>query len=205
MTTKRITRRASIAASLALLASTAGAATEDGQFAVRGMGSLTCAALVEAATSEEEGRQSITLLANWIAGYLSHVNRSTETMFDAVPVQDNRAIAGIVTRICAENPDQMTEAVVATVVSAFGDVSVGVASDAVEIRAEDRAVLVRQPVLVAVQQRLAELGHLPSDAVADGVFGPQTQRGLEQFQGQRGLTVTGLPDAATLFSLFATS
>ena len=34
-----------------------------------------------------------------------------------------------------------------------------------------------------------------------GIFGPNTQRALESYQKQNGLTVTGLPDQVTLFKL----
>jgi hypothetical protein len=142
------------------------------------------------------------LLSAWIAGYVSHANRSGEGVFDTVPVQDNRALAAIVAQICAVNPDQLVDSVMATVVEGFADARADVADDAVELVAGERAIRLRPAVLLAVQERLIALGHLPADAVADGVFGPQTLAAIQSYQADKGLTQTGLPDAPTLFAIF---
>jgi peptidoglycan hydrolase-like protein with peptidoglycan-binding domain len=51
-------------------------------------------------------------------------------------------------------------------------------------------------VLRLVQTQLNNLGF--DTGLADGVFGPNTRRGIEQFQRDQGLDVTGIPDMATV-------
>jgi len=53
--------------------------------------------------------------------------------------------------------------------------------------------------VLALQERLAALGHPPGPA--DGVFGPQTEAALRAFQSGRGLPVTGTLDEAGLQAL----
>lgn len=190
-----------LASTLYILSPVADAATEDGSFAVRGLGSLPCADLSQA-VGGNAGTDTRADLAAWIAGYLSMANRMTPSLFDAVPVQDNRALASLVVAICRDNPNQMTETVLATVVESFSDAAARVSGELIEISVNDRTVRVRQPTILAVQERLVELGHLSSDSVVDGVFGPNTRGALEGFQASKSLNVTGLPDSATLIALF---
>jgi len=54
-----------------------------------------------------------------------------------------------------------------------------------------------------LQSRLTELNYLPSDSVADGIFGSQTEEAVKRFQSVHGLEVTGKADIdmqAILFS-----
>lgn len=52
-----------------------------------------------------------------------------------------------------------------------------------------------------VQHRLAELGYDVGEA--DGLLGPKTRTALRSFQGDRGLSITGLPDGDTQRALLA--
>lgn len=54
-----------------------------------------------------------------------------------------------------------------------------------------------------LQSRLIELNYLPSDSVADGIFGSQTEEAVKHFQSTHGLEATGKADIdmqAILFS-----
>lgn len=52
-----------------------------------------------------------------------------------------------------------------------------------------------------MQEELIELGYDVGDSQADGVFGPKTQKALEQFQKEYKLTVSGVYDEATHFTI----
>ena len=54
-----------------------------------------------------------------------------------------------------------------------------------------------------LQERLIQLGYLPSDSVADGNFGSQTEAAVMQFQTKHGLEATGKADVAMQAILFS--
>ncbi len=55
--------------------------------------------------------------------------------------------------------------------------------------------------VLAMQERLAELGYLDGDL--DGNFGTQTQTAVKMFQQVAGLSITGIADSETLAALYA--
>jgi peptidoglycan hydrolase-like protein with peptidoglycan-binding domain len=55
-----------------------------------------------------------------------------------------------------------------------------------------------------VQERLVALGHLPADALS-GHYDRRTLDAVARFQASRGLTVDGIPDAATADALLDAS
>ena len=56
-----------------------------------------------------------------------------------------------------------------------------------------------------LQARLIDLNYLPSDSVADGIFGSQTEEALMRFQTKHGLEATGKADLTTQSLLFSES
>jgi hypothetical protein len=176
------------------------AATSDGMFAARGVGAQACATFVE--NVKAEGGQDLrNSFALWISGYISHANRATEGTFDAVPIQDHGALADIAINICAANPDALVETVVNSLMTQLSDGRSTESTELQTLTAEDRSVNIRTDVLQRVQEKLAALDLLEARA-ADGKPGPKTAEALRRFQADVGLTLTGLPDPATLFILF---
>ena len=177
------------------------AASESGGYAVRGLGSQHCRDL-NVALQGENSEQLMAAAAIWTAGYASHFNRSTLGVYDALPILDNRVVASIAMNICGSNPDAMFEAVIAQVIASFEDGSLSEESELLQFTGADGAsTWLRKEVFRKVQQRLAEEGFLPAGS-ADGLYGPMTRQALVAFQTQHGIGETGLPDPATLITLF---
>lgn len=191
---------AAVTSALALLAQDANAATQDGLFAARGIGAQPCSVLVQAVEGTD-GAAVRDRLSIWISGYLSHTNRAGADTFDAMPIQDHTALASIVANICRSNPTALTETVFFSLVTQISNGKSDVMSDMLSVKAGEAETFVRSDVLKQVQLALVELKLLDSSN-ADGLPGPNTRTALESFQASAGLTVTGLPDPATLFILF---
>lgn len=175
------------------------AATTDGEFSARGVGSLTCAALTELLGGQEAQLQN-DLLASWIAGYVSHANRVTDGAFEVMAIQDNYGIGVLVANVCSGNPAVLVETAVAAVTTQMTDSTIDDMSEMVEVEVDSQRVVLRAETLVAVQKHLVDSGLLENDD-ADGSFGPKTRVALQSFQKSKGLSETGLPDFVTLFVL----
>lgn len=176
------------------------AATSDGQFAARGIGAVQCQALPEL-LGGPENRTARDQFVSWIAGYISHANRSTSGVFDVMPVQDNYGTEALLEAICSQNPTLLVETVLFDIVKAFSSGSITGASDLISIEQDGKRVQLRAETLSRLQEKLVSLGHLSSDA-ADGEYGPMTRAGLLEYQKSVAITETGLPDPFTLFLLF---
>ena len=195
--------RLPILALTATLATTGTAAlTQDAQgFVVRGMGALSCAALVNAIQGEQRDAAVARLVA-WMSGYVSHANRAAADVNDVLPYSNIDGLATVVARVCANNQGAQVEAVTASVIATLAPLRLAQQEDAVELRRGEATVSIRPSVLKGVQQRLTELDLLPEET-ADGVYGDQTADALASFQEQANLGTTGLPDAWTVFLLQA--
>lgn len=176
------------------------AATETGQFAVRGLGSRPCGDLT-AALAGETSASVMDAAALWTAGYVSHVNRSTPGVFEALPIVDNAVVARLALNICGSNPDVMFEAVLAQVIASFSQAALFEESALVRIGPDGASTTLRSLVFRKVQERLIGDGLLPPGS-ADGLYGPQSRQALIAFQEARGLAASGVPDSATLITMF---
>ncbi|RGP35435.1 peptidoglycan-binding domain-containing protein [Pseudotabrizicola alkalilacus] len=179
------------------------AETADGDFSVRGIGAQTCSTLTDAA--EEDGSGAIfEYLSAWVAGYATHANRVTSGLHEVMPITDNLVLARVVVALCQANPQALTETVLNSLITSLADAAVPAAAKTVEITNADQTVLIPLPTFILVQQHLVDAGRLPDlPGSIDGQYGPQTRDALIAHQQSAGLTKTGLPDPATLLSMFA--
>lgn len=194
-----------LALAFALTASVPSAALSanaEGIFSVRGLGGITCGDMVSALMSEEDTRVSERFVA-WIAGYLSHANRTHPTAHDVMPIQTLDGIATVVARLCDNNREATVEAVVHSVSENLSPLALAQPEPPLEARNGDAMVLIRPSVLEAVQEGLVARELLPGGA-ADGIFGPQTSQALTALQAGLGIEQTGLPDAWTVFLIVTT-
>lgn len=188
---------AGFALALGGLTTGAGAATDAGLFAARGIGARTCGDLA-AASNEQQVAALRMELAAWIAGYMSSVNRTSGQTFDAIPVQNVQALAELTRGICANNTDKLVENVFSALVNGFAALALAGQSEMTTLRNDKYQVAVRADTLTAVQNFLVANSYLDAK-FADGQYGPKTATALKAFQEKRKIVQTGVPDAMTLF------
>ncbi len=176
----------------------ASAADADGNYAVRGLGGQSCERFTQAAEAEQGNAG---LFVHWMAGYMTGLNRSQEETFDVSPILDNNAMGQLLLNVCADNPDVAVETATARLLNTLAPARVRQASEVMQAEAGERRVAVRRSTLAAVQQELQRLGHYGGGI--DGIYGSGSRNALEAYQESEGLTVTGLPDPATLVRLLA--
>jgi hypothetical protein len=174
----------------------ADAATEDGAFAIRGIGGDNCRDFLQRLQSDERN-QGIAL--SWLLGYSTAINRVEPDTFDVSPLTDPFAILRLVASMCQRAPGALVDTIAYGVLSSLATARVTTNSPLVETRSGENVANVRSETLMRMQEVLIRLGHL--GGTPDGDFGPQTETAMRAFQEQQGLDVTGVADTATIFRL----
>lgn len=192
--------RAFLALATVAAAGVAGAADEQGNFAIKGAGTATCEQYL---SSRDQRSQDFYVYAGWIDGYLTATNRYREGVYDISPWATAQVLTAVVARQCEQNPDTPFHVVVQGLVRELAPQRLEARSELVRFEAEDQGVLIYQEILRRVQAALQRAGHY--GAAVDGVPGPQTRAALRRYQRAQGLDVTGLPDQRTLLELLARS
>lgn len=175
------------------------AATAKGDFAVYGWGARSCKAVVQVLESEN-ATQAAAQMAEWIAGYVSAMNRLTPGTYDVTPVKNFPAFVGLTRGICRSNPDALYESVANAVIQTFSKLKVTQNGPLVEAENEGRRVVIAAEALKKAQEFLAGQGLLEA-RFADGAYGPKTKAALLGWQEKQKLPKTGLPDIVTLFTI----
>jgi hypothetical protein len=189
------------AVAISLTPGLAAAATKDGSFSVRGIGSQQCKSVVQAVSDKKSGPITASVLGSWIAGYLSHSNRMAAGVFELMPISDTMVVAQMVVNVCKGNPDIMVEPAVAIAIKSLNGAAQNADSSIVDIKNDKYETQVRKAVVVRVQEELAKQKLLPAGS-ADGNYGPNTRDALVAFQKSKKMTETGIPDPATIIDLF---
>jgi hypothetical protein len=172
------------------------AATEDGDYAVRGIGSESCGHFIERLQSDE---RVPAVALSWLLGYSTALNRNVEGAFDLSPLTDPAAILHIVVGLCEQYPDVAVETAASQVLGGLALARLTMDSPVVETRSGDRVANVRHETLRRMQEALIERGHL--NGGADGIFGPRTEVALRAFQQEQELEESGVADSATIVRL----
>lgn len=166
------------------------------QFAVHGIGAKTCS---QVTASVQKDAMLAHILASWVSGYLSAINRTAHDRYDVSPIVDPGGLVGLVYNGCVNNPDLTVQDVAASLFEMLAKAGVRAASPMVEAKAAGKTVEIRAETLVSIQTALAALGRY--DAKPDGMFGPKMEAALRSYQNAEKLPETGLPDAPTIFRL----
>jgi hypothetical protein len=130
-------------------------------------------------------------------GYATARNRVASDTFDVLPLPDGSVFLQAVSAICANQPAITVEAAANEVIRATAPMHQSRATAIVTIEHEGRTMAIRQGALMALQSRLAERG-IYSGPV-NGQWGTVIAAAVETFQKREKITVTGVPDLATLF------
>ncbi len=171
-----------------------------GQFAVEGIGGSTCESFV---ATKSESSNAYWMFLGWLDGYMTGINQYSPETYDITPWQSQNLLSVLFEKFCARNPGATFFAVANKMIVELRDDRLRESSAPVVAAVGERSIGVYREILRRVQVLLKEDGHYRGKV--DGLFGPNTRRALESYQKQVGLTVTGLPDQATLFKLLSPS
>jgi hypothetical protein len=173
----------------------AAAADRKHDFAVHGIGALSCAQLD--ATAPANALEVRNLLASWLMGYISAVNRIQPGTYDATPVQDQNALVNMVAGVCGKNPNARVETVSSVVLQSLEKAKLTAESPEVTVTVGKNSTVLRQDTLKRLERVLVEQKDLPARE-ANGETGNNLQIALIKFQTAQKLPQTGLPDPATV-------
>jgi len=169
-------------------------ADEQGQYYVKGLGSQSCEQyLIEMANASA----THVMFRSWLNGYLTAYNTFVASTYDIAPASNVDGLANAMESIC----QNILEAMFASGAQALTDALVpqrqvaAVDSSGGATTAADTGEL----SMAGVQQALQDQGYFNGDV--DGLFGPATGAAIEAYQSDKGLAVTGIPDAQTLRAL----
>jgi hypothetical protein len=174
------------------------AADANGDFAIRGAGAQSCAALVRA---WDERTDDLALYAGWIEGYLTGLNQHLDDTFEIAPWQTAASLLALVRQACA-NADAQTGvmAVTARLIRELAPARLKAKSPMVGVAIGDFRTALYADTVEAMRLRLRAEGFEPGPEGAP--FGGLDSAALGAFQKARGLEETAAPDQRTLFALF---
>lgn len=201
MTCTRMRKATATLAAALLAAATAhapaSAADADGNFAIHGIGAIPCSDLTAGLLGGQAALRDG--LAAWITGYVSATNRLRAETYDATPIQQPLALTNMVVNICTTNQQALVETAVSSLIDILSVAALPSEAPQQDVTVGERGVRLRTGTLKHIQQALVDHGLLAG--VADGVFGPSTEKALREYQKYASLPETGLPDAATVVTL----
>lgn len=172
------------------------AASEEGQFAVKGVGRDQCSQFLDA---RSQSRSAYEDYGHFIAGYLTASNRLMEDTVDVTTWESIEVVAAYVANLCRQKPSarfaEAIEGVLATLMPSR------VTQDArlIKVTVDEKSIRVYASVLARVGKALAERDLFRGSV--DGRFSTELEQALRRFQAQSGLSETGLPDQRTLYLL----
>jgi hypothetical protein len=178
------------------LPQSAQAADTDGNYAVRGAGSMSCSDFTKSVDSADE---NIEEYLSWVQGNLSAHSRLMDDTFDVLPIIQPTAIGVILYNVCVSNPESTIEGASTSLINFMKEGRVRSMSEIIQLRNGESATALRQETLLRVRERLSEEGYL--EAAGEDVTGPELRDALVAFQGDNALVSTGLPDPDTIIRL----
>lgn len=172
----------------------------EGNFAVNGAGSQSCAQYLSVVDQGADNQQ-VLIYVSWAQGYLTSLNRGQEGAYDVLPISTANDIALLLTRICRQSTDIPFENAVFRLARVFEPMRLSAASPVIELTRGETTVRVRKGALAMVQQFLKDSGSYAGNV--DGVFGERTAEAITAFQVEADIPATGLPDLNTFAAILA--
>jgi len=170
------------------------AVDQKGRFAVKGIGTATCQQFL---AEKDKKSNNLMIFNSWLNGYLTAINQHSPKTFDIISWYDSSLLIAMLGNYCRKNPSHNYYQAGASLVLALGKGRLAESSPLVKTTSGKHTVHVYQYSLMQLQTKLKSLGIYKS--TIDGQYGTGTRKAIEAFQKQAKLTVTGVPDQATLF------
>lgn len=174
----------------------ASAADQNGLFAIRGAGLLTCHAFVQ---EREAASDAYVMIGGWLDGYVTAINELSLETFDVVPYVSTELLTVLINRHCKDNATDIVFAVTNNLLARLFDERLKSSSAYVDVRVGSYQMRLYRDTIERIQTSLAAKGLL--DIEATGQWNLATQTALAQYQESIGMNGTGFPDQATLWSL----
>jgi murein L,D-transpeptidase YcbB/YkuD len=172
------------------------AADGQGQFAVRGVGLISCGIYAQ----EYQAKEDVYLItAAWVDGYVTAVNEHAADTYDLLSFETTELIMAIVDRYCQANPTDTVFAVLTNLFKKLQQERIIEKSDKAAIVLDGRSAHHYIELIKRVQKKLKEDGLYHGDI--HGEFNQQMIEALKRFQQLIGFEPTGFPDQATLWRL----
>lgn len=157
----------------------------------------TCRDFTRARADRSTGDYQRTI--GFAEGFLTAANRYEHDTFDLTPWHTSAAYDLILDSHCTAHPGDTLVSVVQQMVAGFRPIRISAFSELLEVGDNDNRTFVYAAILRRAQAALT-LRRLYSGP-EDGRYTPELRQALIAFQGAARLTPTGIPDAATLWSL----
>ncbi len=174
------------------------AADPDGNYSVRGVGLVDCAAFTQERARKSPAYQ---MIGGFIDGYLTGANASLASTYDVMSYQSTELLAEVIAQHCAANPEHRLFEVLASIARQTLPDRLQTASPLNKIVVGEKETYLYSETVQRMQTALVDLGHLQGDNVS-GKFNPATASALAAFQTSVRFQSTGFPDQATLWKLF---
>jgi len=173
------------------------AVDQNGKFAIKGVGNVTC----ERFLIELEARSHNSFLfAGWLNGYMTAHGQHMQETFDISSWEDTETLANYLANYCKEHPKRSYYVAVTSMIKALFPDRIQTFSKKTKVKGESKTVVLYTSVLKSAQKKLSEKGFYKGEA--DGAYGPATKEAFMAFQKNSKLPASGIPDQPTLHKLF---
>ena len=163
---------------------------------IRGAGRKTCGDYVAA---RDQRSTDLLIYGGWVDGFLTAFNQFQDQTYDVTPWQTTELILGMMEAFCRREPEeQFLNAFNKFIRDIFPLRSTEI-SQIVGLQHGDKKLYHYRQTLVLMEERLKALGYDPGPV--DGTLTDASEHALLEFQGDKGIARTGLPDQRTLFEL----
>ncbi|HEX5489110.1 MAG TPA: peptidoglycan-binding domain-containing protein [Rhodanobacteraceae bacterium] len=172
------------------------ATDNQGEYAVRGAGLVSCAVFNQ---SREKHDDVYLVVAAWIDGYITAANQYAPDTYDAAPFESTELFLTIAGQYCRDHPKVPVVAVLLDVMKRIWPDRLTRKSEKVPITHSGHSTRLYVEIIRRMQRKLQSAGYYKGPI--DGTFSSRTIEALKAFQKSIAFKPTGFPDQATLWRL----
>lgn len=173
-----------------------GAASNSGQFAVKGIGHHKCSDYLAARAAKSSAYSNY---GHYIAGYLTAGNRLLSDTVDLTSWETIDVVSAYVANLCRIRGDVFFAQALEGVAAMMMPNRLRGNAELVEVSAGGKSIKVYASVIARLKKALIEGNYF--NGSIDSRFDQATIRALKDFQKSRDIPQTGLPDQQSLYLL----
>ena len=177
------------------------AADSSGDFAIRGVGRISCKELSDAV--DKKDKQRLSFFGTWLEGYISAANQFSEDTFDVTPWQTTELLLALLGRACAQHQDRNFMAVAGRLIAEMQPLRLTERSPVLKLQTADNVQVQYKEIVERVRTRLIELGYTFE---VEGIIGEKAleelRANVRAYQEGHRLPPSGELDQHTLLNLF---